>query len=142
VNGPYVVQAEWGVDYLPLILLFGGSAVAFTVVGVTAVVVYRRSKLNGRPAALRPQKAVQVLPSSIITCDSCGNSVPKGAEFCEKCGAPMAAFVQASTENKVYDYIVKREGVISLSEASTALGISVEQLKQITERLKREGRLS
>ena len=142
VNGPYVVQAEWGVDYVPLILLFGGSAVAFTVVGVTAVVVYRRSKLTGRPATLRPQKTGQSLSGSMIICDSCGNNVLKGAEFCEKCGAPMAAFMQPSTENKVYDYIVKHEGVISLSEASTDLGISIEQLKQITEGLKREGRLS
>jgi len=136
------VQAEWGVDYVPLILLFGGSAVAFTVVGVTAVVVYRRSKLTGRPATLRPQKTGQSLSGSMIICDSCGNNVLKGAEFCEKCGAPMAAFMQPSTENKVYDYIVKHEGVISLSEASTDLGISIEQLKQITEGLKREGRLS
>ena len=68
--------------------------------------------------------------------------MPKGAEFCEKCGAPIATLVEPSAENKVYDYIVKHEGIISLSEASTELGISVEQLKEITERLKREGRLA
>jgi len=140
VNGPYVVQAEWGVDYLPLILLFGGSAVAFTAVAVTAVVVYRRGKHNGRPAA--PQKTSQVLSGSMVICKSCGNNVPSGAEFCEKCGAPVATVVQPSVDNKVYDYIVKHDGVISLTEASTDLGISVEQLKQITERLKRERRLS
>jgi hypothetical protein len=142
VNGPYVVQAGWGIDYVPLILLFGGSAIAFAVVGVTAAVVYRRSKRNGRPAAVRPQKTGQVLSGRMIICESCGNSVPAGAGFCEKCGAPTAALAQPSTDNKVYDYIVKHEGVISLSEASTELGISVEQLKEITERLKREGRLS
>lgn len=140
VNGPYVVQAEWGVDYLPLILLFGGSAVAFTAVAVTAVVVYRRSKHNGRLAA--PQKTSQVLSVSMVICKSCGSNVPSGAEFCEKCGAPVAAVIQPSADNKVYDYIVKHDGVISLTEASTDLGISVEQLKQITERLKRDGRLS
>ena len=143
VNGPYVVQAEWGVDYVPLILLFGGSAVAFTAVGVSAAVVYRRSKrkLSGRPATAPPQKTGQVSSGTMITCNSCGNSVPEGAEFCAKCGAPIAALIQPSTENKVYDYIVKHEGVISLREASRDLGISVEQLKQIAERLKREGRL-
>ena len=140
VNGPYVVQAEWGVDYLPLILLFGGSAVAFTTVAVTAVVVYRRSKHNGRPAP--PQKTSQVLSGPMVICKSCGDNVPSGAEFCEKCGAPVAAVVQPSVDNKVYDYIVKHDGVISLTEASTDLGISVEQLKQITERLKSQGRLS
>jgi hypothetical protein len=136
------VQAEWGIDYVPLILLFGGSAVAFAAVGVTAVVVHRRSKVNGRAATVRPQKTGQALLGSLVVCNSCGNNVPKGAEFCEKCGAPVATLVEPSTENKVYDYIVKHEGIISLSEASTELGISVEQLKEITERLKREGRLS
>ena len=140
VNGPYVVQAEWGVDYVPLILLFGGSAVAFTVVGVSAVVVYRRSKRQAE--TVRAQKTGQALSASVIVCGRCGNNVPKGAEFCEKCGAPMAASVEPSMENKVYDYIVKHEGVISLREASTDLGISIDQLKQVTERLKREGRLS
>ena len=141
VDGSYVVQAEWGVDYVPLILLFGGSAVAFTVVGVSAVVVYRRSKLSGRPASLRLEKPGKGLSGSMITCDACGNNVPKGAEFCGKCGTPVATFMQPSTENRVYEYIVKHDGVISLREASTDLGISVEQLKEITERLKREGRL-
>lgn len=141
VNGPYVVQAEWGIDYVPLILLFGGSAIAFTIVGVSAVIVHRRSKLGRRPTPLRPQKTDHGLLGPMIICESCGNSVPKGAEFCEKCGTPTAALVRPSTENQVYDYIVKHEGIISLSEASTELGISVEQLKEITERLKREGRL-
>ena len=142
VDGPYVVQAEWGIDYVPLILLFGGSAVAFVAVGVTAVVVHRRSKLEGRPSSLHPQKTGQAMLKSLVVCNSCGNNVPKGAEFCEKCGAPIATLIEPSTENKVYDYIVKHEGIISLSEASTELGISVEQLKETTERLKREGRLA
>ncbi len=142
VNGPYVVQAEWGVDYVPLILLFGGSAVAFAAVGVTAVVVHRRSKVTGRSTAPRPQKTGQAMLGSLVVCNSCGNNVPKGAEFCEKCGAPIAPLIEPSTENKVYDYIVKHEGIISLSEASADLAIPVEQLKEITERLKREGRLS
>ena len=56
VNGPYVVQAEWGIDYVPLILLFGGSAVAFAAVGVTAVVVHRRSKLERQTCHTSPAK--------------------------------------------------------------------------------------
>jgi len=104
------------------------------------VVVYRRSKRQAE--TVRPQKTGQALSASVTVCGRCGNNVPKGAEFCEKCGAPMAASMEPSMESKVYDYIVKHEGVISLREASTDLGISIDQLKQVTERLKREGRLS
>jgi hypothetical protein len=45
-------------------------------------------------------------------------------------------------EDKVYNYIVKHEGVISLSKASSDLGISIEDLNQITSKLKKEGRLA
>jgi predicted transcriptional regulator of viral defense system len=63
-------------------------------------------------------------------------------KFCEKCGAPTIAVRPPSLDDKVYDYIVKHEGVISLSAASAELGISVEMLKEITERLKKQGRLA
>ena len=66
--------------------------------------------------------------------------MPKGA-FCEKCGAPLE-MPAASSDEKVYDYIVKHEGVISLSKASSDLGIPVGELKEITERLKNQGRLT
>lgn len=42
VDRPYVVEAEWSFDYLPLIMIFGGVAVAI-VGGAAAVVVRRRS---------------------------------------------------------------------------------------------------
>ena len=45
-------------------------------------------------------------------------------------------------DDKVYDYIVKHEGVISLSTASAELGIPIEELKTITSRLKNQGRLA
>jgi hypothetical protein len=143
VNGPYVVQAQWGVDYFPLILLFGG-AVAFSVVGVGAVTVHKRGTFGrGRPI-LSPEKTrpSPSLLGGMTVCTSCGNDVPKGAEFCDKCRAPMAMITATSSDNKVYDYIVNHEGVISLSVASADLGISADRLKEITERLKREGRLA
>jgi Mn-dependent DtxR family transcriptional regulator len=42
---------------------------------------------------------------------------------------------------KVYSYIVEHSGVISLREAASELGVTPEQVKQATERLKRQGRL-
>jgi len=46
-----------------------------------------------------------------------------------------------SMDDRVFDYIVKREGVISLSQASEDLGISIEKLKASVERLKKEGKI-
>ena len=47
-----------------------------------------------------------------------------------------------SLEDRVYEYIIKHEGVISLSKAASDLNLTVDRLKEITEKLKGEGRLS
>lgn len=47
-----------------------------------------------------------------------------------------------AVDERVYDYIVKRHGEISLSRASTDLGLSVDEVKRSTERLKKKGRLA
>ena len=44
-------------------------------------------------------------------------------------------------DDRVYEYVVKQHGEISLSRASADLGISVDELKESTERLKKKGRL-
>ena len=144
VNGPYVVQAQWSVDYVPIIELFGGLGASITAVVVAVTIAYRRGTLTrGR---LRPQKTTpgsQQLAGTVI-CGNCGNNVPKGATFCEKCGASMAPVVPTQVpplDEKVYDFILKHEGTISFSEASAELGIPIDQLKEITDRLKKQGRL-
>jgi len=45
-------------------------------------------------------------------------------------------------EDRVYQYILKHEGVISMSTAARDLGLTTNQLKEVTEKLKSEGRLS
>ena len=77
-------------------------------------------------------------------CRSCGSMIPEGAIFCKRCGPPIevAAPPEASLEDKVYDYIIKHEGVISLSKAASDLGITVEQVREISEKLKTEGKLA
>jgi predicted amidophosphoribosyltransferase len=82
------------------------------------------------------------MPGAVVVCRNCGNDVPKGVEFCDKCGAPIAEIEKSSQDDRVYEYIVNHKGVISLRAASTELGITVDQLREITERLKRKGRLS
>jgi hypothetical protein len=137
VNGPYVVQAHWSLDYLPLIMLFAVAGTV-TTAGVGTLIGYRRGGFSRR----RPQKVSSTSSRLGTICSNCGSSVPLGAASCEKCRTPVAAVRTISDEEKVYDYIVSHQGIISLSAASGDLGIPVEQLKEITERLKREGRLS
>jgi hypothetical protein len=141
VDGPYVVEAEWSLDYVLLIGLFGGGAVAIAGLAVGFVLAYRRGIFSRGGPIFRPPKPRPMLGAAMQICGSCGNRVPKGATFCEKCGAPLEVPMVPSSDDRVYDYIVKHEGVISLSTASTDLGIPVEELKEITERLKKQGRL-
>ena len=145
VNGPYVVQAEWSVDYVPIIELFGGLSASIIAVAVAVGVAYRRGALT-RGSRVRPQKtSVGQQPlSGTVICSSCGNNLPRGATVCGNCGAsviPVTPSHIPSLDERVYDYILKHEGTISLSEASTELGIPVDRLKEITERLKKQGRL-
>ncbi len=143
VDRPYIVEAEWSFDYFPLVVIFGGSGLAVVGLAAGIVLAYRRGVFNREGPIFRPPRPWRTLTRAVATqvCNRCGNRVPKGAAFCEKCGAPFEAPTVPSLDDKVYDYIVKHEGVISLSAASADLGISVEELKEITERLKKDGRL-
>jgi hypothetical protein len=141
VDQPYVLQAQWSIDYLPLMLV-GGVGAAVIVVSAGLAVAYRRRRS-------RVLGSGQV-PIARRGCASCGSNLPEGATFCQRCGAsaepvpsaiPSVATVP-TLEDKVYDYIANHEGVISLSKAADELGVTVEQLKEITDRLKREGRLT
>jgi hypothetical protein len=147
VDRPYVVQAVWSVDYLPFVELFGAGGIAAVFVAVAIILARRRRMFSRGPGAppLPPPGTPPTIglepPVATQICRACGALVPKGA-YCEKCGAPMEAPRGPTLDEKVYDYIVKHEGVISLSTASNELGIPVEELKQITARLKDEGRLA
>jgi hypothetical protein len=144
VDRPYVVRANWSADYLPLITLVGGGA-GLVVILVAALVVGRRRGLfirGPRPRTLKPT-GLRSGPESKRTCTRCGGEIPENATFCQKCGAAVEAIpLMSPLEDKVYNYIVKHEGVISLSKASSDLGISIEDLNQITSKLKKEGRLA
>jgi hypothetical protein len=136
VDRPYVVEAVWSFDVFPIIALVGGSALAI-VAAIGIALAYNRGMLT-----LWPPKPRALMRGPKQICGSCGNRIPKSATFCQKCGAPVVAAQSATLEDKVYDYIVNHNGVISLSKASEELGISVEQLKQSTEALKKKGQLA
>jgi hypothetical protein len=140
VNGPYVVQAQWSIDYFPVVFLFIGSAAAVTTAAVGGLLGYKRV-LRRRSTPQPGKTAPPVVASLGSPCANCGISIPVGALVCEKCGTSVSLNHTSTLEEKVYDYIVNHQGVISLSTASTSLGIPVEELKEITDRLKSEGRL-
>jgi predicted transcriptional regulator of viral defense system len=63
--------------------------------------------------------------------------------FCQKCGAQREPTTTGqSLDDKVYSYIVEHSGVISLKQAAGDLGITPQELKEVTERLKQQGRLA
>jgi hypothetical protein len=128
VDQPYTVQATWKVNYLPLIALLGGGSAATVILAASVLLVRKR-------------RGSLKIESSERICKTCGNYIPLGAAFCQKCLTPLAP-PETSLEQRVYDYILKHEGVISLSKAANDLGITVEQVKEIAERLKAEGRLA
>lgn len=139
VDRPYVIEAVWNFEILPLAGLIGGSALAIVAVGVGLAVAYKRGMFTRGMTTFRPSK---VAASQTTVCSKCGNRVPKNATFCQKCGASIAGAEQIGLENKVYDYVVKHDGVISLSKASRDLGMSADQVKQAAEALKKKGRLA
>lgn len=139
VDQPYVIEAVWNFDALPLLGLIGGIAVTITGIGVGLAIAYKRGILSRGMTTFRPSK---VPAGETVPCPKCGARVPKNAAFCQKCASPMATAGRTGVEDKVYDYIVAHDGVISLSTASKDLGLSIDQLKQATEALKKKGRLS
>lgn len=141
VDRPYVVDAVWNFDVLPLFALIGVSVFA-TVAVVGIAIAYRRGMLTRGMATPRPPASGARLRGQTQVCRNCGSSMPKVATFCQKCGAPVVSAEAITLEDKVYDYIVKHEGVISMTKASEDLRMSVEQLKEATEGLKKKGRLA
>jgi len=136
IDRPYSVQATWTVDYTPLIEIVVAASASVTILAAAVFLLYRRKR---RDRELPSRKG--------RICQTCGNLVPAGAPFCQKCGkSPEAQSSEEPAltplEQKVYDYIIKNEGVISMSKAANELNVTVEQLKSITDKLKKDGRLA
>jgi len=86
------------------------------------------------------------------TCASCGLIIPYGANSCPYCSAtqtlsrliPQPITTQSTVnpnDQQVLDYIVARNGTISLSQAAMDLSMSPDALKSTIERLKTAGLL-
>lgn len=158
IDRPYVIQAEWHVDYTPMwSLIMAIVLVVIMIVAVTVLAVKRPSALRNLAFSFRSgfrrrkigaPSAGPPIPASWGACQNCGAKVSGSAEYCQSCGAVQVRSritAEPDTETvdkRVYDYVVERRGEISLSRASKDLGLSVGDLKSSTERLKKKGRLA
>lgn len=156
MDRPYVIEAQWNTDYTPLWIFIFAVAAAAIVVGAVIIIIVKRPGSFGRlGSSLRSglgRRKIRVpdvtTQGPLVPCQRCGAGIPSSAEYCRSCGviqargqAPAAPDFER-LDNRVYDYIVKRHGEISLSQASKDLGLSVGEVKSSTERLKRKGRLA
>lgn len=158
MDRPYVVEAVWNADYTPMwIFAFAIGSTAAIIAAVSIVAVKRPGSFRrlissfksgfGR-RKLRALGAPLPSPMPSIVCPKCGARVLGSAEFCQTCGAILSrgriptTYDLEAVDERVYEYIVKRYGEISLSRASKDLGLSVDEVKRSTERLKKKGRLA
>jgi len=155
VDRPYVIEAQWKTDYTPLwIFIFALATVVIVAVAVIIIVSKGPGSFGRLGLSLksrlgrRKMQVPEAARGPLIPCQRCGAGIPSSAEHCQSCGAVQ---VRAQTpgapdferlDNRVYDYIAKRHGEISLSQASKDLRLSVDEIKLSTERLKRKGRLA
>jgi ribosomal protein L32 len=157
VDRPYVIEAQWSADYTPMwVLIFIVVSSAAVIVAIVVVVIKRPGsfgrlsslfKSNLRRRKLRSADS-GLAATAVVVCEKCGGKIPSSAEYCQSCGAVRTRGLAAgrpdtdASDERVYDYVVKRRGEISLSRASKDLGLSVDDVKRSTERLKKKGRLA
>ena len=158
MDRPYVIEAEWTIDYTPMwVTVFVIVSAVMLIAAVIIVAVKRPLWFGGFASSVRSlfkgrkvrTPTVPPAPSTAwVICQKCGARVTSSAEYCQTCGATLArGRIVATTDTgtldeRVYDYIVKRHGEISLSRASRDLGLSVDEIRYSTERLKKRGRLA
>ncbi|MBS7650981.1 hypothetical protein KEJ35_06500 [Candidatus Bathyarchaeota archaeon] len=68
--------------------------------------------------------------------------LPKTKPVTSKKSPPIHEETLTPLDERVYKYIVEHSGVISWSKASQDLGLSVEEIKEATRRLKEAGRIA
>lgn len=104
----------------------------------------------------KTQRYVTYYPVNVVLqqpCANCGISYPSQVQVCPSCGAPRSTTPQTAPpppttteprglDGRVLDYIVAREGTISISQAAQDLSINQTLLLSTIERLKADGFLN
>jgi ribosomal protein L37AE/L43A len=96
---------------------------------------------------------VSMPQTALARCPSCRALTPRDMQFCVHCGTRFAQPVQVSQvpttpparlpqgDDLVYRYIVGNRGEISLSKASTDLGMALPELQAAIQRLEGSGKI-
>jgi len=157
MDRPYAVKAVWNADYTLTWVFIFVVALAVIVIATVAILAVKKPGSLGRFASsfkssfrarkLRAPGTGLPTLAAFSVCQKCGTMVPSSAEYCQTCGAqilgrPAPPTDTETMDERVYDYIVKRHGEISLSRASKDLRLSADEIKRSTGRLKKKGRLA
>jgi hypothetical protein len=130
------------------------AAVVASLLGVLGFIMFRLKRNpfgHIRERIARPQPEIpqrkpvpqETVPQALVQCSNCGSPISQTEAFCPKCGTERElATTGQGLDDKVYSYIVEHSGVISLKQAAGDLGITPQELKEVTERLKQQGRLA
>ncbi len=132
MSSPKTIATVWKTDQSALIMVILGIAGFSVVVGALL-----RLGRKGKVAAPTPP-AVPTTPAEEVKPEA-----PAEAEEKREIPAPKIIPMgeMMPLHERVYDYIIKHEGTISLSQAARDLGVSLDELKAAIERLKEEGKL-
>jgi protocatechuate 3,4-dioxygenase beta subunit len=137
-------------------LLLGGVVAAIIGASILGILGFMKFKLKLDPLAsirgrlgrrLRQTPQTKPVVSTVVgegvgRCTNCGSPMSEAETFCRTCGSRRERLAtETDLEEKIYSYIVEHSGVISLRQAATDLGLTPDQVKEVAERLKREGRL-
>jgi len=136
VSSPKKIVAVWRTDQFALITVILGVAGASAAL---AFVVRSRRKGKVAASAAPVPLAVPITPAEEVKPEAPAEAKEKREIPAPKI-TPMGEMMPPVHE-RVYDYIIKHEGTISLSQAAKDLGISLDELKTAIERLKEERRL-
>jgi len=141
VDSPRVITAQWQADYTALIVLLVAAAAA----AGGGIVLFLKRHRRATPAAplgvVSPESVRAGVPSKpVLEAAGVTKEVKEVKEVLTPKIIPMVQTLPALDE-KVYNYIVEHEGTISISQAARDLAVTQDELKQVVERLKSQGRL-
>jgi len=135
MSSPKTIVAVWRTDQSALITVILALAGFSAAIGFI-VYLGRRGKVAA-PAAPAP-------PAVPTPAEEVKPEAPPETKERREIPAPKITpmgEMMPPLHERVYDYIIKHEGTISLSQAARDLGVSLDELKAAIERLKEEGRL-
>jgi energy-converting hydrogenase Eha subunit A/predicted component of type VI protein secretion system len=120
-----------------VVAAIGGTVVAL-LIGIPILRRRRRSVTTVTRQLVYPEP---VRAETVESVSKAGVTAERTKEIPEPKMISIAG-TASETDSKVYDYIVKHEGTISLSQAARDLKISLEELQEAIYRLRNRGRLA